>query len=117
MIQIKRIYDAPAAGDGYRVLVDRLWPRGVSKQRAALDGWMKEVAPSPELRVWFAHDPAKFAEFAARYTEELLRNPAIDELIKKLADHATVTLLFAAKNPEINHAIVLKKFLQDKRSL
>jgi uncharacterized protein YeaO (DUF488 family) len=112
MIQVKRIYDAPAASDGMRILVDRLWPRGVSKARASLDDWLKDVATSPELRVWFNHDPAKFTEFAGRYTEELTRNPAVKELAKTAAKRGTVTLLFAAKDSGINHAVVLQKFLR-----
>lgn len=114
MILLKRIYDKPAATDGYRVLVDRLWPRGVSKEKAALDKWLKEVAPTPELRTWFAHDPAKFKEFRARYEEELQHNPAVAELQDIAAKHQTVTLLYGAKDPSINQAVVLQSFIQHK---
>lgn len=111
-LQIKRIYDEPADDDGYRVLVDRLWPRGVSKEDAQLDEWMKEITPSPELRKWFDHDPDKFEEFKKRYKHELASK---DEPVEKLLDLAgdqTVTLLYAAKDETHNHAIVLKEFLE-----
>ena len=110
-VAIKRIYEEPAAGDGYRVLVDRLWPRGVSKERAQLDGWLKDVAPSPELRTWFGHKPERFEEFRARYEEELKTNPAADELRTIIKEHKTVTLLYGARDPKINHAAVLLNFL------
>jgi len=109
---IKRIYDDPAATDGYRVLVDRLWPRGVSKQRAALGAWLKDVAPSPELRTWFGHASERFAEFTARYTAELQVNPAVDQLRTLAHEHSTVTLLYAAHDPLVNHARVLQAYLQ-----
>jgi len=111
MIHLKRIYEKPAASDGTRVLVDRLWPRGVSKADAQLDVWLKEVAPSPELRVWFGHKPERFQAFSKKYTEELTRNPAVNELKQLIADHPVVTLLYGAKDPAINHAVVLKRFL------
>jgi len=110
MWQIKRIYDEPKASDGMRVLVDRLWPRGVSKEQAALDLWLKEIAPSPELRTWFGHRADRFDEFSARYSDELSRNPAVAQL-EELAVRHTVTLLYAAKDPDINHAVVLRGFL------
>jgi uncharacterized protein YeaO (DUF488 family) len=112
MFKIKRIYEEPAASDGYRVLVDRLWPRGVSKERAALDDWAKEVAPSAELRTWFDHDPAKFDEFTARYKTELKANPAVNELLSQTKDKPTITLLYGAKDPVINQANVLQQYLQ-----
>lgn len=112
-ITIKRVYDEPAASDGFRVLVDRLWPRGVSKQRATLDAWMKDLAPSPDLRIWFNHQPDRFAEFSARYTDELSHSPAVAEFQKQTAGHHTVTLLYAAHDPTINHAIVLQRYLTD----
>jgi len=108
---IKRIYDKPAADDGYRVLVDRLWPRGVSKGAADLDEWLKDVAPSPDLRVWFDHDPARFAEFTTRYDAELVGSPAVDALRERGDGDAKVTLLYGAKDPAINHAVVLREFL------
>jgi uncharacterized protein YeaO (DUF488 family) len=114
MVQVKRVYEAPAAKDGFRVLVDRLWPRGVSKERAALDGWLKEVAPSPGLRIWFGHDPVKFQEFSERYRDELSHNPAVAELTQLAKQHKNLTLLYAAKDPGVNHARVLEKFIQDE---
>lgn len=112
MIRMKRIYDEPAANDGARVLVDRLWPRGVSKQRAAVDLWLKEVAPSPDLRVWFDHRPERFKEFSLKYTEELSGSTAAGRLLE-LANKGPLTLLYAAKDPAINHAVVLRAFLQE----
>jgi uncharacterized protein YeaO (DUF488 family) len=109
--KIKRVYDAPGAADGARVLVDRLWPRGLSKATARLDLWMKEVAPSPALRQWFGHDPARFTEFKRRYRAELVANAALEEL-RKLGGRRRVTLLYAAKDPEINHAVVLLQALR-----
>ncbi|MEO3869978.1 DUF488 family protein [Nonomuraea sp. B12E4] len=108
---IKRIYDEPDAGDGFRVLVDRLWPRGVAKEQAELDLWLQEVAPSPELRTWFGHRAERFEEFSARYTAELDGNPAVDVLRRAGREHPSVTLLYGAKNPEINHAVVLAGYL------
>lgn len=110
-IKIKRIYDEPADGDGYRVLVDRLWPRGVSKMDARLDEWNKEIAPSPELRKWFDHKEECFQEFKRLYREELTANPKELDRLKLLAKREVVTLLFGAKDPEINHAVVLKELL------
>jgi uncharacterized protein YeaO (DUF488 family) len=108
---IKRIYDAPATTDGYRVLVDRLWPRGVSKEKAALDLWLKDIAPSPDLREWFGHQPERFQEFSARYQAELEQNPAVGALHALAKDHMTITLLYAAHDPAINHAVVLQRYL------
>ena len=110
-VRIKRIYDSPTLSDGYRVLVDRLWPRGISRERAALGTWLKDVAPTPELRQWWDHDPARFAEFAERYRHELDSNTAVKELRAIVASHRTVTLLFAAHSPKINHAVVLARYL------
>jgi uncharacterized protein YeaO (DUF488 family) len=109
--QIKRIYDEASDGDGYRVLVDRLWPRGVSKEHARLDSWNKDIAPSSDLRKWFAHDPEKFKEFTARYRAELMVNPAIEAFENSVAKEPDVTLLYAAHDPKINHAVVLRDFL------
>lgn len=110
---IKRIYEEPSDDDGYRVLVDRLWPRGVSKEDARLDDWMKDIAPSPELRKWFDHDPEKFDAFKEKYTSELSeKKEPVSTLLDKAADQ-TVTLLYAAKNETHNHAIILKEFLEN----
>jgi uncharacterized protein YeaO (DUF488 family) len=104
--QIKRIYESAVPSDGTRVLVDRLWPRGVKKTAARLDYWMKDIAPSTELRLWFGHEPEKFGDFRHRYEAELADNAGIGEL-RKLGRGHTVTLLYAAHDPEINHAQVL----------
>lgn len=108
----KRIYDEPDESDGYRILIDRLWPRGVAKDKALFDRWLAEIAPSTELRNWFKHDPKKFDEFCARYHDELSRNPAVDELKALAKEHPVITLLYAARNTELNHARVLEKFLK-----
>lgn len=109
---IKRVYDDPAADDGCRVLVDRLWPRGVSKERARLELWLKEVAPSPPLRTEFAHMQERFDDFRAAYEAELETNPAVETLRDLAAEHPTVTLLYGARDPQTNHARVLLEFLQ-----
>lgn len=110
-LYIKRIYDAPSANDGFRVLVDRVWPRGVSKEKAKLDLWLKEVAPSTELRQWFGHKPEKFSEFHKKYRAELDKNPATIELKQLTAKHKTTTLLYGAKDTKMNQAVVLKEYL------
>jgi uncharacterized protein YeaO (DUF488 family) len=109
--RIKRIYETALPTDGLRVLVDRLWPRGVAKVDAHLDQWMKEVAPSPALRTWFAHDPERFAEFGRRYRAELKDNAAV-AVLRKLGSRKRVTLLYAAHDPEVNHALVLCAWLK-----
>jgi uncharacterized protein YeaO (DUF488 family) len=112
MISVKRIYDTPSENDGYRVLVDRLWPRGVSKEKAALDIWLKDIAPSAELRNWFGHKPERFDEFTARYQSELEHNPAVRQLKDLIEEHGSVTLLYSAHDPAINQAQVLLAFLR-----
>jgi uncharacterized protein YeaO (DUF488 family) len=109
--QIKRIYEAAKPLDGTRVLVDRLWPRGIKKADAHLDYWMKDVAPSTELRLWFDHDPARFDQFRRRYVAELTGNQSVAEL-RKLGKASQVTLLYAARDPKVNHALVLRSLLQ-----
>jgi uncharacterized protein YeaO (DUF488 family) len=109
---VKRIYDDPADDDGLRVLVDRLWPRGVSKERAKLDLWLKEIAPSPPLRTEFAHMQERFADFRVAYEAELENNPAVDNLLELAAGKGRVTLLYGARDPDVNHARVLLEFLQ-----
>ncbi len=113
--KLKRIYAPPDASDGKRILVDRLWPRGVSKENAHLDGWLKDVAPSPVLRSWFGHRPENFSAFREKYEAELAtdpqKQPDIHTLLQ-LAAAGPVTLLYAAKSPEINHAVVLKDYLE-----
>lgn len=112
-IKIKRVYDPPAAEDGQRVLVDRLWPRGLSKEHAALDDWIREVAPSNDLRRWFAHDRAKWIEFKRRYFAELAAPEAREALssIRSLAAKGVVTLLYAASDEEYNNAVALGDYL------
>jgi len=112
MIRIKRTYDPPARGDGRRILVERLWPRGMKKESLAADAWMKDVAPSTELRKWFGHDPVKWQEFQRRYREELRQNPECLATIKKQARNAPVTLVYGAKDEQHNDAVVLLDFLK-----
>lgn len=113
-VHIKRIYDEPEAGDGERILVDRLWPRGLSKEKAAFDEWMKDVAPTSDLRKWFDHKPERWAEFQERYREELRGNPAVEALRDRVSA-GVVTLLYGSRNREFNHAAVLADFLTEKR--
>lgn len=111
-LAMKRVYEEPSPDDGYRILVDRLWPRGVKKERADLDLWMKGIAPSPELRKWFGHDPARFKEFSERYRQELDNDTeAVDELLDIMRSHDKVTLVYAAKDPSINHVVVLRDYM------
>lgn len=110
--KLKRIYVPPSDEDGYRVLVDRLWPRGQRKDTAQLDEWNKDIAPSPALRKWFHHQPARFEAFAAQYREELLAKVSDLDRLRSLAKAKQVTLLYAAKDEYINHAIVLKQVLE-----
>ena len=115
MVAVKRIYDAPAAGDGRRVLVDRLWPRGLSREAAAIDDWLREVAPSNELRRWYGHDPSRFAEFTERYRAELA-DPAHVEALGRLREYAAggrVTLLTAVRDLDLAHTVVLAEALGD----
>ena len=116
-LQIKRIYDPFEESDGIRLLVDRLWPRGVSKEHAHLDGWVKDLAPSSQLREWFSHQAENFAEFTALYRAELDANPDAQEAARQVilqSKENTVTLLYGAKDPQLNHAIVLRAYLYEK---
>jgi len=115
MIKLKRVYDAPSPKDGLRVLVDRLWPRGLTKERAAVDLWLKDVAPSTELRKWFGHDPAKWKQFQARYRKELQEKKDALALLKQESDEQTVTLVYGARDEEHNEALVLKLILERRR--
>ncbi|UYM07193.1 DUF488 domain-containing protein [Solicola gregarius] len=113
-IQVKRVYDDATVSDGTRVLVDRLWPRGVSKDEAGFDSWNKEVAPSPELRMWYGHDPARFEDFAARYRAELASaDDAIEGLLVEVSGD-TLTLLTATKDVDHSHAVVLADILRNR---
>lgn len=116
-LQIKRIYEAPQDSDGVRILIDRLWPRGVSKERARLDEWGKDLAPSADLRKWFGHKAENFDTFSKKYREELDTVPAAKEAVKKVLEESgksMVTLLYGAKDPKINHAVVLRDYLEKK---
>jgi uncharacterized protein YeaO (DUF488 family) len=113
-IQARRVYEPPAPEDGARLLVDRLWPRGVKKERVKLAGWLKEVAPSDSLRRWFDHDPAKWNDFQRRYATELEANPKAWQPVLHAAREGKVTLLFSAKDTEHRNAIALKSFLERK---
>jgi uncharacterized protein YeaO (DUF488 family) len=113
-IQIKRAYEEPDREDGTRILVDRLWPRGLTKEKARVDLWLKDVAPSTELRKWFAHDPTKWAEFRSRYIEELKRNSEQLSLLRQEAAKGTVTLVYGAKDQQHNEAVILQRLLTAK---
>lgn len=114
-IKLKRIYDEPSAKDGHRVLVDRLWPRGISKQQAALDDWAKKLTPSSELRKWFDHDPGKWKEFKTAYREELeSKEETLRNFIEQIRDKNTINFLYAAKDTEYTHAILLKDVVEEK---
>lgn len=110
-VMLKRAYDLPAKTDGERVLVDRLWPRGLVKANARIDLWLKDVAPSTELRQWFGHDPEKWSEFKKRYRAELKHNPKFSEL-KSLSRRRDITLVYAARDELHNHAVVLRQVLE-----
>lgn len=112
VIQLKRVYEAPASDDGYRILVDRLWPRGVSKDSAQIDLWLKDIAPSTELRKWFAHDPKKWVRFRTRYFRELDAHNEAVEQIREQARKGTVTLVFGARDEEHNNAVAIKEYLE-----
>jgi uncharacterized protein YeaO (DUF488 family) len=111
-VAIKRVYEEPSESDGMRILVDRLWPRGLTKEKARVDLWLKEVAPSNDLRKWFAHDPQKWPEFQARYAAELKSHAQQLAQLKHEAAKQHVTLLFGAKDEEHNEALVLQKLIQ-----
>jgi uncharacterized protein YeaO (DUF488 family) len=113
-VRIKRIYDKPEQTDGFRVLVDRLWPRGIKKQTAALDAWMRELAPSSELRKWFRHDPLRWTEFRGRYLQELHEHAEALEALRQRSRRQPVTLLYAARDARINHAVVLRQVIEKR---
>jgi len=114
-LRLKRAYAPADAGDGTRILIDRLWPRGISKQRAALDEWLKEIAPSPGLRQWFAHEPAKWPEFQRRYKAELLGHAMEIERLRGIAAKGVLTLVYGARDQEHNDAVVLRDVLLHER--
>jgi uncharacterized protein YeaO (DUF488 family) len=113
-IRIKRVYEEPSEEDGTRILVDRIWPRGLTKEKAQVDLWLKEIAPTNDLRKWFAHDPAKWTEFKTRYQAELKHNPAQMALLHQAIFKASATLLYAAKDTDHNEAVVLLEVLNRK---
>jgi uncharacterized protein YeaO (DUF488 family) len=113
-IKIKRAYAAPEKSDGFRILVDRLWPRGLSKEKARIDLWLKDVAPSTGLRKWFAHDPKKWSEFQSRYRSELKSQSEPLHLLREKSAQGPVTLIYAARDEEHNEAVVLQKLLQSR---
>ena len=110
-IRLKRVYDGPAAADGMRILVDRLWPRGIKKEVAAIDLWVKDLAPSTELRKWFGHDPARWTEFRRRYTAEIRQHAEALNKIRQFARRGTVTLIYAARDQERNEAVIIRDML------
>jgi uncharacterized protein YeaO (DUF488 family) len=112
MIRIKRIYDPPSQSDGMRILVDRLWPRGIRKDEAKIDEWLKDIAPSDTLRKWFAHDPAKWPVFREKYRKELKDRKDIVDRLRKEANKGRVTLLFSTKDTEHNNAVALKEMIE-----
>lgn len=114
-VKIKRVYTAPARGDGKRVLVDRVWPRGVSRDAAKLDAWLKDIAPTTELRKWFGHDPDKWDEFYGRYRKELAGRKAELDSLREWARGGTVTLVYGAKDERCNQAVVLRDCLEGRR--
>ncbi len=111
-LKIKRVYEQPAEEDGTRVLIDRLWPRGISKEAAKIDRWIRDIAPSTELRKFFEHDPDRWKEFSERYRKELEENPIVRE-VARLSSNGPVTLLYAAKDQEHNNALVLRDYLEN----
>ena len=113
-IRLKRVYDPPAKTDGRRFLVERLWPRGIKKEDLHIDGWLKDAAPSTELRKWFNHDPAKWGEFQRRYFSELKKNVEAWKPIIQAAKQGTVTLLYSSRDAEHNNVVALKKFLENQ---
>lgn len=115
-VRLKRAYEPPSKEDGYRVLVERLWPRGVKKEALQLDDWLKDISPSPELRKWYGHELERWAEFQKRYAQELKQEPAhalLEKLVER-ARHGTVTLVFASKDEEHNSAVLLKRELEKR---
>lgn len=114
MIRLKRVYESASNDDGQRFLVERLWPRGLKKINAHLDGWLKDIAPSPELRKWFQHDPAKWSVFCRRYFSELDSKPEVWEPIVRAAERHRVTLVFSSHDRKHNNAVALKQYLEQK---
>jgi uncharacterized protein YeaO (DUF488 family) len=116
-LMIKRVYEPPSAADGFRVLIDRLWPRGLSKAKVAVDLWLRDIAPSTALRTWFNHDPARWTEFRRRYAAELDRIPAVVDQLLNQVRQGRVTLLYSAQHETCNNAVALSEYLRQKLSL
>lgn len=114
-IAVKRIYEPAGASDGFRILVDRIWPRGIKKEHAQIDVWLKAVAPSTELRKWFSHDPAKWEDFQKAYAKELKGSVAVKELLGLIKKNKKLTLLYGAKDEEHNQAVALKKYIEKQK--
>jgi len=115
MIRIKRIYDVPTSDDGVRILVDRFWPRGLSKEKARVDLWLKEIAPSNELRKWYGHDPKKWAEFREKYFKYLdMKRELVNQIIQKIKE-GDVTLLYSSKEEKLNNAVALKEYIEKQK--
>src|SRR6185437_12553654 len=112
-VRVKRIYDPSEPGDGYRVLIDHVWPRGISRERAKLDEWARELAPSDELRRWFDHVPERFDEFRSRYREELIAQAERIDALRRLAKSGPLTIVYAARDEEHNNAVVLAELIRD----
>jgi uncharacterized protein YeaO (DUF488 family) len=113
MIRLKRVYDPPSEEDGFRVLVERLWPRGISKERAGINLWLKDAGASPELRRWFGHDPLRWEEFRRRYFAEMRQRKEVVEVLREvIREEGTVTFVFAARDGERNNAVALREFLE-----
>ncbi len=112
MLKLKRVYEPSSKDDGFRILVERLWPRGLSKEKAGVDLWLKDIAPSPDLRKWFAHDQSKWEEFKRRYWTELSQKENTVELIRKKCEEGTATLVFAKRDEKHNSALALKLFIE-----
>lgn len=115
MIKLKRAYEPPSNNDGERILVERLWPRGLTKSRAKIDLWMKDIAPSPELRAWYAHDEKKWTEFRKRYLKELAKRADFLKLLKQMSRAKTITFIYAARDEEHNSAALLKAYLSRRK--
>jgi uncharacterized protein YeaO (DUF488 family) len=110
-VKLKRAYETPTADDGTRILIDRLWPRGITKKRAAVDQWMKDISPSTELRKWFGHDPARWDEFRRRYAQEVHKNGDLLEQLRSLARHGPITLVYSAHDEKHNDAVELRELI------
>src|SRR5512136_1204253 len=117
MLKIKRVYDQASPGDGRRILVDRLWPRGIKKEDAAIDSWLKDIAPSNELRKWYSHDPAKWTQFKERYWKELDAKPDTVSSLVQQSQKSTITLVFSSKEEKLNNAAALKQYIEHKFKL